>query len=79
MLTADGKPREDLWVADRVHPNHAGYLLRVQIMRPILGEPDKKTELIYCFHCCRFVQAHLDTASGSLSPPKRGEGWGEGI
>jgi lysophospholipase L1-like esterase len=47
MLTADGKPREDLWVADRVHPNHAGYLLRVKIMRPILGEPDKKTELIY--------------------------------
>jgi len=41
MLTADGKPREDLWVADRVHPNHEGYLLRVKIMRPILGEPDK--------------------------------------
>jgi lysophospholipase L1-like esterase len=47
MLTADGKPREDLWVADRVHPNHKGYLLRVKIMRPILGEPDKKTGLIY--------------------------------
>jgi lysophospholipase L1-like esterase len=44
MLTADGKPREDLWVADGVHPNHEGYLLRVKIMRPILGEPDKKTE-----------------------------------
>ena len=42
MLTADGKPREDLWVADRVHPNHAGYLLRVKIMRPLLGEPDRK-------------------------------------
>ncbi len=27
---------------DRVHPNHAGYLLRVQIMRPLLGEPDQK-------------------------------------
>ena len=39
MLTADGKPREDLWVEDRVHPNHAGYLLRVQLMRPLLGEP----------------------------------------
>ena len=23
--------------------------------------------------------AHPDTASGSLAPPKRGEGWGEGI
>jgi lysophospholipase L1-like esterase len=42
MLTADGKPREDLWVADRVHPNHAGYLLRVKIMRPMLGAPDRK-------------------------------------
>ena len=42
MLTADGQPREDLWVADRVHPNHAGYLLRVKIMRPLLGEPDRK-------------------------------------
>jgi len=41
MLTPDGQPREDIWVEDRVHPNHAGYLLRVKIMRPILGEPDK--------------------------------------
>jgi len=44
MLTPGGKPREDLWVADRVHPNHAGYLLRVKIMRPLLGEPDKKVQ-----------------------------------
>lgn len=44
MLTADGKPREDIWVADRIHPNHEGYLLRVKIMRPILGKPDRKTE-----------------------------------
>ena len=42
MLTPDGEPREDLWVADRVHPNHEGYLLRVKIMLPLLGEPDKK-------------------------------------
>jgi len=41
MLTPDGEPREDLWVEDRVHPNHAGYLLRVKIMRPLLGEPDQ--------------------------------------
>lgn len=40
MLTSDGKPREDLWVEDRVHPNHAGYLIRVRIMRPLLGPPD---------------------------------------
>ena len=40
MLTADGKPREDIWVGDRVHPNHAGYLIRVQLTRPMLGAPD---------------------------------------
>jgi hypothetical protein len=39
MLTADGKPREDIWVEDRVHPNHAGYLIRVQLTRPFLGAP----------------------------------------
>jgi lysophospholipase L1-like esterase len=44
MLTPDGQPREDLWVADRVHPNHAGYQLRVKIMRPLLGEPDGKVK-----------------------------------
>ena len=41
MLTSDGKPREDLWVEDRVHPNHAGYLLRVQLTKPFLGAPDQ--------------------------------------
>jgi lysophospholipase L1-like esterase len=40
MLTSDGRPREDLWVEDRVHPNHAGYLLRAELTRPFLGEPD---------------------------------------
>jgi hypothetical protein len=39
MLTADGRPREDIWVEDRVHPNHAGYLIRVQLTRPFLGAP----------------------------------------
>jgi hypothetical protein len=41
MLTPDGKPREDIWVEDRVHPNHAGYLIRVQLTRPLLGAPDR--------------------------------------
>jgi hypothetical protein len=40
MLTADGQPREDLWVADRVHPNHEGYRLRARLTRPLLGTPD---------------------------------------
>jgi lysophospholipase L1-like esterase len=44
MLTPEGKPREDLWVADGVHPNHAGYLLRVKIMLPILGEPENRSK-----------------------------------
>ncbi|HVZ64619.1 MAG TPA: GDSL-type esterase/lipase family protein [Lacunisphaera sp.] len=39
MLKPDGNPRDDLWVEDRVHPNHAGYLLRVKIMQPLLGPP----------------------------------------
>jgi len=39
MLTADGKPREDIWVEDRVHPNHAGYLIRAQLTKPLLGPP----------------------------------------
>jgi lysophospholipase L1-like esterase len=43
MLTPEGKPRMDLWVADGIHPNHEGYLLRVKIMHPLLGEPDKKS------------------------------------
>jgi lysophospholipase L1-like esterase len=41
MLTPDGQPREDLWVEDRIHPNQAGYQIRVRIMRPLLGPPDK--------------------------------------
>jgi hypothetical protein len=44
MLTADGQPREDLWVEDRVHPNHAGYLLRVQLTRPLLGPIDPQID-----------------------------------
>jgi hypothetical protein len=41
MLAPGGKPCEDLWVEDRIHPNHAGYLLRVAIMRPLLGASDR--------------------------------------
>ncbi len=44
MLTPDGQPRKDIWVADGVHPNHEGYLLRVKIMRPLLGKPDRKAK-----------------------------------
>ena len=44
MLTPDGLPRRDLFVADGIHPSHAGYLLRVKIMRPLLGPPDQKPD-----------------------------------
>lgn len=40
MLTPDGRPREDIWVEDRTHPNHAGYLIRVKIMEPLLVKLD---------------------------------------
>jgi lysophospholipase L1-like esterase len=42
MLTKDGQPREDIWVADRVHPNHEGYLIRARLTRPVLGPPDRR-------------------------------------
>lgn len=42
MLTPEGQPREDLWVADRIHPNQAGYRIRVELMRPLLGPPDRQ-------------------------------------
>lgn len=41
MLTPEGQPREDLWVEDRVHPNHAAYLIRVKLTLPLLGPPDR--------------------------------------
>jgi hypothetical protein len=44
MLTPDGKPREDIWVEDRVHPNHEGYLIRVKLTQPLLGKPDRRAQ-----------------------------------
>lgn len=41
MLTPGGQPREELWVEDRIHPNQAGYQIRVRIMRSLLGPPDR--------------------------------------
>jgi lysophospholipase L1-like esterase len=42
-LDADGKPRQELFVEDHLHPSALGYQLRVKIMRPILGAPDQPT------------------------------------
>ncbi len=43
FLTADGQPREDLFVADRLHHNEAGYKIRTKLVTPFLkGEEEKK-------------------------------------
>jgi lysophospholipase L1-like esterase len=36
FLDADGKPREDLFRADRLHNNAAGYKIRADVVRPHL-------------------------------------------
>ena len=41
-LGPDGKPREELFVEDRLHHSAAGYQVRMRIMQPVLGEPDRK-------------------------------------
>lgn len=41
FLGPDGKPREDLFVEDRTHPSALGYQLRVKMIRPFLGAPDR--------------------------------------
>ena len=43
-LGADGKPREELFVEDKLHHSAAGYAVRIRIMRPILGVPDFQDE-----------------------------------
>ena len=42
FLGPDGKPREELYLPDRLHSNEAGYKIRAEVVRPHLGEPDKK-------------------------------------
>lgn len=41
FLGPDGQPREDLFVADRLHPNAAGYDIRAELTRVHLGPPMK--------------------------------------
>lgn len=42
FLGPDGKPREDLFLEDRLHSNAAGYKVRAEIVRPHLGEATKR-------------------------------------
>ena len=39
-LGPDGKPREELFVADKLHHSPAGYTVRMGVLRPALGTPD---------------------------------------
>ncbi len=39
-LGPDGKPREELFVADKLHHSAAGYVVRMSVLRPALGPPD---------------------------------------
>jgi lysophospholipase L1-like esterase len=41
FLKPDGTPNDALYGEDRIHPNHDGYLVRVKIMQPLLGKPDR--------------------------------------
>jgi len=41
-LGPDGRPREELFVEDRLHYSPAGYQVLIRATRGILGEPDKK-------------------------------------
>jgi lysophospholipase L1-like esterase len=36
FLGPDGRPREDLFVEDRLHNNEAGYKIRAEVVRPQL-------------------------------------------
>ena len=40
-VAADGSPREELFVKDRLHFNEAGYKLLAERVRPVLGAPTK--------------------------------------
>ncbi len=39
FLGADGMPREELFIADRLHHNAEGYKVRAELMRPFLDKP----------------------------------------
>jgi len=43
FLGPDGTPREDLFVADRLHNNAAGYKIRVAMVRPYLKDVTKQS------------------------------------
>jgi lysophospholipase L1-like esterase len=42
FLGPEGQPRAELFVADRLHNNAAGYKIRADLTRPHLGPPEKE-------------------------------------
>jgi lysophospholipase L1-like esterase len=44
FLTADGKPREDLFVADKLHHNEAGYKIRTSLVMPFLKGEERASK-----------------------------------
>ena len=44
MLTADGRPRADVYLKDGLHPNAEGYAIWASILRPILDKYDTPGE-----------------------------------
>jgi lysophospholipase L1-like esterase len=43
MLDAEGKPREELFIKDKLHMNAEGYKIWTAILKPILEKADKET------------------------------------
>ncbi|MBA2371412.1 MAG: hypothetical protein H0V71_07165 [Chloroflexi bacterium] len=46
MLRPDGGPREDLFVADRLHLNARGYALWRELLLPIVGHSARSLALV---------------------------------
>jgi lysophospholipase L1-like esterase len=44
FLGADGKPRPELYVADKLHNNAEGYKIRAELVRPYLEKMNNKPE-----------------------------------
>ncbi|MCE9526432.1 MAG: hypothetical protein K8R36_10295 [Planctomycetales bacterium] len=44
FLTADGKPREELFVADKLHHNEAGYKIRKTLVTPFLKGEERTSK-----------------------------------
>lgn len=44
MMGADGLPKPDIFLADRLHMNAKGYAIWTEVVAPFLGAPDRSVE-----------------------------------